>query len=162
MTNEEHPKHKKESKKNPLEELKKQNKELNEKYLSLYAEFENYRKRTENEMVDRIAYSNEKLVSKLLGVIDNFELAIVACSEEEKKKPFYSGMNMIFKNFLNVLEKEGLTPIQTHGSEFNPNHHEAIGTVESKEHKKDTILEVQKGYNYKDKVIRPAKVKIVK
>ncbi|MCK5477197.1 MAG: nucleotide exchange factor GrpE [Candidatus Aenigmarchaeota archaeon] len=144
-----------------IEELKKQNAELHEKYIRLYAEFENYRKRTQKEMADRCSYANEKLIFKLLSIIDDFELALVSCSDEGKKSPLYNGVNMILKNFLFVLEKEGLTQIASSGREFNPQHHEAIGTIQSEEHKKDTVVEMQKGYSYKDKVIRPAKVKVV-
>ena len=143
------------------EELKQQNAELHEKYLRLYAEFENYRKRTQKEMVDRCSYANEKLIFKLLSIIDDFELAINSCDKEAKKTPLYDGVNMILKNIISVLEKEGLTQISANGHEFNPQHHEAIGTIKSKEHKKDTVVEMQKGYSYKDKVIRPARVKIV-
>ncbi|RLG15115.1 MAG: nucleotide exchange factor GrpE [Candidatus Nanohalarchaeota archaeon] len=153
---------KKHKSENPVEALKKQNKELNEKHLRLRAEFDNYRKRTEKEMIERCAYANEKFISKLLGVIDDFELALLSCPKEFRKNAFYSGIKMILKNLFDILEKEGVTPISVTGDVFNPVHHEAIGTIESKDHKKDTILEIQKGYFYKDKVLRPAKVKIVK
>ena len=147
-----------------IKEMKKTIKELNEKYLRLYAEFDNYRKRTEKETMEKVAYANEKLIVKLLSIIDNFELALASCSEEDKKTAFFEGMKLILKNTIDVLEKEGVIPMNIIGKKFNHHHHEAIDIIEKKNNanEKEELLEVQKGYTYKDKVIRAAKVKVIK
>jgi len=118
----------------------------------LQAEFENFRKRTEKEKYEILKNANEDLIVKLLGVLDNFELALKHVDDK--------GINMIYSELYSILEKEGLKIIET-GKEFDPEIHEAIIHEEGEEDKK-IVEELQKGYTLNDKVIRPSKVKITK
>ncbi len=137
---------KKESKEKQLEEYK-------ELLQRLQAEFDNYRKRLEEEKKNWIKCSNEELIEKLLGVLDNFDLAF---KNTENKESFIKGIELVYSQFFSILEKEGLKKIKAEGK-FNPQLHEAL----IKEGEGDFILEeLQAGYMLNDKVIRPSKVKI--
>ncbi len=132
--------------------------EANQKYLRLMADFQNYKRRTEKDKSDIYAYANEKLVSELLDVIDNFERAL---AHGEGDEGFVQGMNNIFKIFKGVLEKSGLEEIEAMGIEFDPNFHNAVMTEESSEYESGHITQVlQKGYKLNGKVIRPSMVKV--
>ncbi|WP_312094997.1 nucleotide exchange factor GrpE [Aminipila sp.] len=132
--------------------------EVNGKYMRLMADFQNYKRRTEKEKSDIYAYANEKIVSELLDVIDNFERAL---AHGEGDEGFVQGMNNIFKIFKGVLEKSGLEEIEAQGIEFDPNFHNAVMTEESSEHESGCVTEVlQKGYKLNGKVIRPSMVKV--
>lgn len=132
--------------------------ELNTKYMRLMADFQNYKRRTEKEKSDIYAYANEKIVSELLDVIDNFERAL---AHGEGDESFIQGMNNIFKIFKGVLEKSGLEEIEALGNEFDPNYHNAVMTEESSEYESGCVTEVlQRGYKLNGKVIRPSMVKV--
>ena len=138
-------------------------KALAEEYLSrlqrLQADFENYRRRVNKEKEEFHKYASESLVCSLLPILDNFERAIAAGEGEN----LLSGVEMIFRQLKEILEKEGLCSIQAVKTEFDPNQHEAVMTVENDEHPDNTVIEeFQKGYLLKDKVIRPAMVKVSK
>ena len=140
------------SEKDPEEEA------LNTKYLRLMADFQNYKRRTEKEKSDIYAFANEKIVSELLNVIDNFERALDAGDEGDS---FVEGMNLIFKQLQGVLEKAGVVEIEALGREFDPNFHHAVMTEDSEEYESGKITAVlQKGYLLNDKVIRPSMVKV--
>ena len=131
---------------------------LNTKYLRLMADFQNYKRRTEKEKSDIYAFANEKIVSELLNVIDNFERALDAGDEGDS---FVEGMNLIFKQLQGVLEKAGVVEIEALGREFDPNFHHAVMTEDSEEYESGKITAVlQKGYLLNDKVIRPSMVKV--
>ena len=131
---------------------------LNTKYLRLMADFQNYKRRTEKEKSDIYAFANEKIVSELLNVIDNFERALDAGNEGDS---FVEGMNLIFKQLQGVLEKAGVVEIEALGREFDPNFHHAVMTEDSEEYESGKITAVlQKGYLLNDKVIRPSMVKV--
>ena len=131
---------------------------LNTKYLRLMADFQNYKRRTEKEKSDIYAFANEKIVSELLNVIDNFERALDAGNEGDS---FVEGMNLIFKQLQGVLEKAGVVEIEALGHEFDPNFHHAVMTEDSEEYESGKITAVlQKGYLLNDKVIRPSMVKV--
>ena len=118
----------------------------------LQAEFENFRKRTEKERTDIFKNANEDLIVKLLGILDNFELALEHVDDK--------GINMIYSELYSILEEEGLKIIKADGK-FDPKVHEAIIQEEGEENEK-ILDELQKGYILNDKVIRASKVKITK
>ncbi len=129
------------------------------KYLRLMADFQNYKKRVEKEKKDLYSYANEKLVTELLAVLDNFERAL---SHEETGDGFKEGMEMIFKQLVDVLEKSGLAEIAALGEDFDPNFHNAVMTEETEEYESGKVSGVlQKGYTLNGKVIRPSMVKVV-
>lgn len=131
-----------------------------DKFLRSQAEFQNYQKRMEREFADYKTYSNSKLLEDLLVVVDDFQNALTAACEE-KDKEYFKGFEMIFKNLLDLLKKEGLSEIPAQNEKFDPWIHEAVDMVPTDEHPDHTIIGVvQKGYKFKDKVLRPAKVQV--
>lgn len=126
----------------------------------LQADFQNYRSRTEKEKSDIYAYAAEKLIVKLLPVIDNLERAMAS---EKEHDAFYQGVEMISNELMKVLESEGLERYDSVGEKFDPNFHQAIFMEENEEVESEHIIEAfQVGYKLKDKVIRPAMVKVSK
>ncbi len=131
---------------------------LNTKYLRLMADFQNYKRRTEKEKGDIYSYANEKLVSQLLEVVDNFERAL---KHESADDGYAEGMEMIFKQLTGVLEKAGLEEINALGEDFDPNFHNAVMTEDNDDYDSGKVTEVmQKGYTLNSKVIRPSMVKV--
>lgn len=131
---------------------------LNVKYLRLMADFQNFKRRTEKEKSDIYAFANEKIISELLNVIDNFERALAAGDDGDS---FYQGMEMILKQLLGVLEKAGASEIKALGEDFDPNFHNAVMTEDSAEYESGKVTEVlQKGYILNNRVIRPSMVKV--
>lgn len=134
-----------------------------EEYLNMLqrtqADFENFRRRTRQEKEEAQKYCSWRLVTNLLPVLDNFERAMAAGGDDIQS--FRSGMELIFRQLKDVLEKEGVQAMQTVGEEFDPTRHEAVMSVQSAEHPNNTVVEdVQKGYLLLDRVIRPAMVKV--
>lgn len=143
--------------------LKNDLKESSEKVLRLAAEMQNYKKRNETEKSNMLKYANEDLAKSLLPILDNFERAIRlddnGLSDEVSK--FLSGFKMIYGSFVNVLNNIEVKEIECDGLEFDPVYHQAVLTEKDETKPSGVILEVlQKGYMYKDKVIRPAMVKV--
>ncbi len=129
-----------------------------ERLQRLMAEFDNFRKRSEKEKADSYDYAISNTIVELLTVIDNFERALKV---ESADKAFYTGVEMIYKQFLGILEKLGVTPIEAEGQVFNPNLHNAILHIEDEAYGENTIVEeLQKGYQYKERVIRYSMVKV--
>jgi len=128
------------------------------KYVRLMADFQNYKKRVEKEKSDIYAYANEKLVTELLTVIDNFDRALAhECADES----YVEGMRMIFKQLSGVLEKAGLEEINALGEDFNPNYHNAVMMEDNDAYESGKVTNVmQKGYMLNKKVIRPAMVMV--
>ena len=143
-----------------LEALQAKYDELNEKYLRLYADFDNYKKRSVKERADALNYACAPVMEKLLTVLDNFERALTSCEEET---PFAEGVRMVSKQLNDILSTEGLSPIESVECEFDPLMHNAV-MVDSDETKEDNVVtaELQKGYRYKDRVIRPSMGKVNK
>ncbi|MEE0741627.1 MAG: nucleotide exchange factor GrpE [Emergencia sp.] len=142
----------------PKEETGEEEEGLNTKYLRLMADFQNYKRRVEKEKSDIYAYANEKIVSELLDVIDNFERALL---HEAADESFAEGMKMIFKQLTGVLEKAGLEEINALGEDFDPNFHNAVMTEDNADYDSGKVTEVmQKGYMLNKKVIRPSMVKV--
>lgn len=136
--------------------------EENEKrYLRTQADFDNFRRRTQKEKEDLAKYATTKLITELVPVIDNFERAMSTADSNTDADSFIKGVNMIFRQLDGVLTAEGLTVMKTVGEPFNPEFHQAIMQVESDEYEEGIVVEeVQKGYMIKDKVLRPAMVKV--
>lgn len=133
-------------------------KEDDTRYMRLMADFQNYKKRVEKEKKDLYSYANEKIISELLSVLDNFERALDQGSEGEG---FKEGMEMIFKQLGDVLEKSGLAEISALGEDFDPNFHNAVMTEETEKYESGKVSGVmQKGYTLNGKVIRPSMVKV--
>jgi len=148
----------KEKKANPLEDKLK---EAGDKYARLFAEFDNFRKRSDKEKTQRYDFGVKDTVEKILPVIDNFERGLAAVPEEQAEDSFVTGMQMIYKQLLKVLEDIGVKPIEAVGQEFNPDFHSAVMHVDDPEVGNNIIVEeFQKGYMYKDHVVRYSMVKV--
>ncbi len=134
--------------------------ELNDSYLRLYADFDNFKKRAAKERSEASAYAVGGILTKLLPVLDNFSRALETQTED---KAFYDGVKMVAKQLDDILSADGLTPIEAVGKQFDPNFHNAVmtGCEENKEDNEITA-ELQRGYTYKDKVLRPSMVKVNK
>ncbi len=135
--------------------------ELTDRLQRSMAEFDNYRKRTEKEKASMYMIGAKEVVEKILPVIDNFERALASVSEEQKEDPFVEGMDKVYKHFCKTLEDMGVTPIEAVGKEFDPNLHNAVMHVDDEEAGDNVIVEeFQKGYLYKDFVVRYSMVKV--
>ena len=151
-----------------LSEIKKitQEKEnLSKEYLKhlerLQADFDNYKKRQEKKQKEFIEFANERLISNLLSVVDNLERALDSAKNEENAKAIREGINNTLKEFRNILQKEGVKPMQSIGHRFDPYKHEAVMKIETDKHSEDMVTEeFLKGYYIKSKVLRPAMVKV--
>ncbi len=138
------------------DQLSQEEEELNTKYLRLAADFQNFRRRVDKEKNDIYSYANEKIMTELLAVIDNFDRALAVETADTGMK---EGMEMIFKQLMGVLTKSGLEEIPTENQEFDPNFHHAVQTESTDETEKGHITTVlQKGYMLNKKVIRPSMV----
>ena len=125
------------------------------------AEFDNYRKRTEKEKASMYEIGAREVIEKILPIVDNFERGLAAVPEEEKETPFVDGMNKIYRQLLSVFEGMGVKTIESVGQEFNPDYHNAVMHVEDEEAGENIVVEeFQKGYTYKDTVIRHSMVKV--
>ena len=135
--------------------------ELNDKVMRTMAEFENFRKRTDKEKADMFENGARSVIEKLLPVVDSFERGLSILSEEEKASPIAAGMDKIHKQFLKALEDMGVTPIEAVGKEFDPNFHNAVMHGDDDKFGENIVSEeFQKGYLYKEKVVRYSMVKV--
>lgn len=133
--------------------------EMKNSFQRLQADFANYKKRVEREKKQIISFANEKIITELLPVLDNLERALVSCEQEESG--IKEGVNMVFDQFIQVLENNGLKIIEDLDCEFDPNFHHAVLQEEVDGVNSGTIIEVfQKGYKLNEKVIRPSMVKV--
>ena len=125
------------------------------------ADFENFRKRTEKEKAAMFEIGAKSVIEKLLPVVDNFERGFTTLSEEQKEDPFVMGMDKTYKQLLKVLEDLEVKPIEAVGKEFDPNFHNAVMHVEDEEVGDNIVVEeFQKGYMYRDSVVRTSMVKV--
>lgn len=135
--------------------------DLTDKLKRQLAEFENFRNRTEKEKSQMYTVGARDVIEKILPVVDNFERGIKSIPEEEKDGPVASGMEMIYKQLMTVLTDLGVTPIEAVGQEFDPNLHNAVMHVEKEELGENIVAdEFQKGYKYKDAVLRHSMVTV--
>ena len=135
--------------------------ELSDKLLRQMAEFDNFRKRTEKEKSAMYEIGAKDIIEKLLPVVDNFERGLAAVPEEQKEDAFVTGMEMIYKQMMTMLEGVGVKPIEAVGQEFNPDLHNAVMHVEDENVGENVVVEeFQKGYTYRDSVVRYSMVKV--
>ena len=156
-------KKKKQKKKKETDELKEKIKELEEKSLRDKAELINYRKRKDEEVAKMLKYANEDLIKELLPTVDNFERAIKMDDDnlEDEVSKFLSGFKMIYSNLALILQNYEVKAIDGANKPFDPVYHDAVMTEKREDMDPGQVIEVlQKGYMYKDKVIRPAMVKV--
>ena len=145
----------------PMSALQAEIDQLNDKYLRLTAEYQNYRKRVEKEKTDIFKYGTEKLFVDMLPIMDNFERALSAAEQENSDSKVVEGVKMIKKSLDELFEKNGVKKIEALNQPFDPIKHHAVMTVESDEAENEQVLEVfQDGYILNDKVIRPSMVKV--
>ena len=155
-------KKKKEKSDKKQEALKEKIDELEDRVKRQMAEFDNFRKRTEKEKTAMFETGAKSVIEKILPVVDNFERGLASVPEEEKGTGFAQGMEMIYKQLMTELENMDVKPIPAVGEEFNPDFHNAVMQVESEEYESGVIAqELQKGYTYRDTVVRHSMVAVV-
>ena len=143
------------------DKLKEQIAELNDKVVRQMAEFDNFRKRTEKEKQQMFETGAKSVIEKILPVVDNFERGIAALSDEEKEGQFAQGVIMVYKQLMDELEKMEVKPIEAVGQEFNPDLHNAVMHIEDENLGENVIAaELQKGYTYRDQVVRHSMVQV--
>jgi molecular chaperone GrpE len=138
-----------------------------DKYLRAMADLDNFRKRTAKEYLEKEGEANRNLVAKVLPVLDNLDRALTSskslCERDESFQSFYLGVQMIDQQIHKILEAEGLSVLKSEGQPFDPTKHEAVLSVESREHQPDTVInEVEKGFLFRDRILRPARVTVSK
>jgi molecular chaperone GrpE len=149
-----------ESSKVPLDEKNMMAEEYYDRLLRTQAEFDNYRKRMERELCEFKNYAHAQLIRDLLMIIDDFQNAIAA-QKNGPNEDVMKGFELIYKNLYGMLEKEGLNVIKATNEKFDPWKHEAVEMVPTTEHPDHTVIDVlQEGYMFKDRILRPAKVKV--
>lgn len=138
-----------------------------DKYVRAMADFDNYRKRVAKEYLEKESEANRNLIAKLLPVLDNLDRAIEAsrsgAENDEALRSFHHGIQLIDHQIHNILEAEGLKPFASKGEEFDPTRHDAVLSIETSEHEPNTVMdEVEKGFVFKGKVLRHARVTVSK
>ena len=135
--------------------------ELTDRLTRQMAEFDNFRKRTEKEKSQMYEVGAKDIIEKILPVVDNFERGLDAVPEEKKEDPFIQGMEKVYKQFMTVLESAEVKPIEALGNQFDPNFHNAVMHVEDENFGENEVAEeFQKGYMYRDSVVRHSMVKV--
>lgn len=135
--------------------------ELTDRLQRNMAEFDNYRKRTEKEKSAMFEIGARDIIEKILPVVDNFERGLAAVPEEDKGAPFAEGMEKIYKQLMKTLEDAGVKPIEAVGQPFDPNFHNAVMHIDDESLGENTIaMELQKGYTYRDTVVRHSMVQV--
>ena len=144
-----------------VDKLEEKLKQSEDKYLRLYAEFENFKRRKNKEIETNNVYKSQKVITEILPSLDNLERALQVESDNEEIKSLLKGVEMVYEGLLNVLKSEGVELIETENAQFDPNYHHAVMQEEDSEKESGAILDTfQKGYKLKDRVIRPAMVKV--
>lgn len=135
--------------------------ELTDKYKRTMAEFDNFRKRTEKEKTAMYEIGAKDIVEKMLPIVDNFERGLAGLSEEEKAGAFADGMDKVYKQMMKALEEAGVKPIEAVGCTFDPNLHNAVMHIDDESFGENVVAEeFQKGYTYRDSVVRHSMVKV--
>jgi molecular chaperone GrpE len=144
-----------------IQELNKQLEDVTDRLYRTQADFDNFRRRSREEREAAAKYKSQSLVEELLPILDNFERALQVEAENEQGKSLLQGMEMVYRQLVTALTNEGVEEINAIGAEFDPHLHQAVMQVESEEYKPNEVVEVlQKGYLLKDRIIRPALVKV--
>lgn len=142
--------------------MKEKIEELEDRVKRQMAEFDNFRKRTEREKSAMFETGAKSVIEKILPIVDNFERGLASIPEEEKGNPFAEGMEMIYKQLMDEFEKMEIRPIPAVGEEFNPEFHNAVMQMESEEYESGIIArELQRGYTYRESVVRHSMVAVV-
>lgn len=147
--------------KQELDEVKEERAQYKDNYLRALAELDNYRKRVQKEKEELVKSTTERLITQFLVVVDDFErgLECIKNPNSDEVKVFYSGVELIYKNFKSLLEQNGVESFSGFGADFDPNLHEAVAVEQTDEHPPNRVIaELSKGYKLNGKVIRPAKV----
>ncbi|MEY8508459.1 nucleotide exchange factor GrpE [Lachnospiraceae bacterium 42-17] len=148
-------------KKNKKDKKDEKIEELTDRLTRQMAEFDNFRKRTDREKSQMYEIGAKDIIDKILPVVDNFERGLDAVKEDQKEDPFVQGMEKVYKQLMTTLEGVGVTPIEAVGKEFNPDFHNAVMHVEDENFGENIIAEeFQKGYMYRDSVVRHSMVKV--
>lgn len=135
--------------------------ELTDRMQRTMAEFDNFRKRTEKEKAAMFEIGAKDIIEKILPVVDNFERGLAAVPEEEKGSAFADGMEKIYRQLMKTLEDAGVKPIEAVGREFDPVYHNAVMHIEDESLGENVVAqEMQKGYTYRDSVVRPSMVQV--
>ena len=137
--------------------------ELNDKYMRTFAEFDNFRKRSEKEKAAMFEVGAKSIIEKILPIVDSFERGLGTLSEDEiAANPFADGMDKVYKQMVKALEEAGVTPIEAVGKEFDPNLHNAVMHGDDDQYGENIVSEeFQKGYMYRDTVVRYSMVKVM-
>ena len=144
-----------------IEKLEEEVKASEDKYLRLYAEFENFKRRKNQEIETNNIYKSQKVITEILPSLDNLERALQVDSDNEEVKALRKGVEMVYEGMLHVLKTEGVEVVETENVQFDPNIHHAVMQGEESDMESGVILDTfQKGYKLKDRVIRPAMVKV--
>lgn len=144
-----------------IEKLEEEVKASEDKYLRLYAEFENFKRRKNQEIETNNIYKSQKVITEILPSLDNLERALQVDSDNEEVKALRKGVEMVYEGILNALKSEGVEVVETENVQFDPNIHHAVMQGEESDKESGVILDTfQKGYKLKDRVIRPAMVKV--
>ena len=144
-----------------LEKIKSDYEKLHNQYLRLAADFDNYRKRQQQEREQLLQYGTQEALKKMIDVLDNFDRAAQSCENVDDAGKIRECFSVLEKQTKDVLVKIGLTEINTEGAEFDPSFHEVVMRTPTSEHKENEIINVlQKGYMYQDKVLRPSRVNV--
>lgn len=146
-----------------LAEEKKKSDEYLDNWRRTMAEFQNYKRRADKDKADYAQFANQRLLKRMLDVLDSFDAGFKTIPAKYKKEPWVEGMRAVERQLLQILEQEGVTPIEAQGKEFDPNFHEAISYEPSDGASEGEILEeLQRGYMLQDRVLRPTRVKVAK
>lgn len=144
-------------------EAEKKARESQDQYIRLYADLENFKKRVAKEKEDLVKYGQEKIIKELLPILDGLEKALEHAIEAPDKEAIVGGVQLVLKQFLQAMEKFGVSPVEAVGQPFDPNFHEAMGHHESDEHEPDTVVnQYRTGYMFQDRLLRPALVTVAK
>ncbi|KGX83732.1 nucleotide exchange factor GrpE [Pontibacillus marinus] len=142
-------------------QLQQEKDEYQQRLLRLQADYDNFRRRTQKERENDKKYRSQDLINELLPVLDNFERALQVEVKEDSAQNFVEGMNMVYRQLKDALTKEGVEEIPAQGEPFDPHMHQAVMQVEDENYDSNVVVEeLQKGYKLKDRVIRPAMVKV--
>ena len=152
---------KREKREKELEAARAEAADYKDKWMRTAAEFDNFRKRTEKEKSHMYEVGAKDVIEKILPVVDNFERGLASVPEDQKSDPVIDGMEKVYRQLMTILTDLGVTPIEAVGEEFDPNYHNAVMHVEDEELGENVVAEeFQKGYMYRDTVIRHSMVKV--
>ena len=142
-----------------IDQLKEQVRQEHEMYLRALADFDNYRRRVERDRTSAASSGKREILLSLLELLDGLELALPHI--QDAPPSLAEGLKAIYRRFVNLLEQQGVTPIQSSGGPFNPRVHEAIDSVRSDKYEPGTVVEeMQRGYRWSDELLRPARVRV--